>query len=98
MGGWGGGGGGWEAEGGLKVSTRTQTAVLCLQYETETDTIHMAGQDGRWKQFGTTWSPIDAPQWQDRPCSAPSWFGRVDRKPSVKADLAIYSHSLGVSG
>ena len=28
----------------------------------------------------------------------PTWFYMVGKKPSVKADLAIYSHVLDVSG
>ena len=33
-----------------------------------------------------------------RLCGAPLWFYRVGKKPSVKADLAIFSHVLGTSG
>ena len=29
------------------------------------------------------------------PCGAPSWLDRL-KKPSVKADLVIYTHVLGV--
>ena len=32
------------------------------------------------------------------PWNAPSWFHSIDKKPSVKADLAIYCLVLGVSG
>ena len=32
-----------------------------------------------------------------RPCIAPWWFDRIGNKPSVKADLAIYSYVLGIS-
>ena len=32
-----------------------------------------------------------------RPCSGPSWFYRVGKRPPVKADLAIYSPVSGVS-
>ena len=35
--------------------------------------------------------------WVVRLCSALWWFDRVSNKPSVKADLAIYSYVLGVS-
>ena len=41
---------------------------------------------------------ISAPQWLHRPCNAPTQFYRVCKKPSVKADLAIYSHLHDVSG
>ena len=36
-----------------------------------------------------------------RLCSAPLWFYRVDKNPSMKADLAMFSHvlrQLGTSG
>ena len=35
--------------------------------------------------------------WLHRRCGAPLWFERVSKKPSMKADLAIYSHVFGVS-
>ena len=41
---------------------------------------------------------INAIHWPHRPCSAPWWFDRVSKKPSVEADLAIHSHVFGVSG
>ena len=56
------------------------------------------GQDGCWQQFGTTCILIKAPQWLHKPCSAPPWIDRVGKKPFVKANLAIYSYVLGVSG
>ena len=49
------------------------------------------------RSLGTTWIPINASQWQHRPCSAPSWFDRVSKKLSEKR-LAIYGHILGVFG
>ena len=60
--------------------------------------MHRIGRDGRWQQFGTSCTLINALQWLHRPCSALSWIDRVDKKPSVKADLAIYSCVLGVTG
>ena len=32
------------------------------------------------------------------PYNAPTWFYRVSKKPSMKADLAIYSYVIGFSG
>ena len=32
------------------------------------------------------------------PCDATSWFYRVSKKPSMKADLTMYSHVLDISG
>ena len=51
-----------------------------------------------WQQFGTQPILISASQWPHRPCNAPTWFYRVGKKPSVKADLAIYSHADDVFG
>ena len=45
-----------------KATIWTQAAVLCPQYWTRTDTIHMEGQDWRQEQPGTPCSPINAPQ------------------------------------
>ena len=41
---------------------------------------------------------INAIHWAQRPCSAPCWSDRDGKRPSVKADLVIYSHVFGVSG
>ena len=46
----------------VKVTIQTQRAVLCLQYVTQTDTIHKGGQDWHWEQPGILCSPINAPQ------------------------------------
>ena len=43
-------------------------------------------------------SLISAHHWPHRPCSGPSWFYRVGKRPPVKADLAIYSLVVGMSG
>ena len=59
-------------------------------------------QDRPRRSLAAVWhylySLISTPQWHQRPCSAPSWFVRVDKKLPVKADLAIYSHILDMSG
>ena len=52
-------------------------------------TTHRMGQDGHCQQFHTTPTLISAPQWPHRP---------VGKKPSVKADLAIYSQAVDVRG
>ena len=72
--------------------------MLCLHKVTETNKVHSIGQDGCWQQFGTTHVIVNATHWLNRPCSAPSWFDRVQEKPAVKADVAIYTYMLGVSG
>ena len=54
-------------------SIRIQTALLCLQEVTETDSINRIGQDSRWQQSGTTHDHIliNVTHWLHRPCSAP---------------------------
>ena len=61
-------------------------------------TNHRIDRDSHWQQFGTQPIPISAPQWADRPCNAPTQFYKVGKKPSVKADLAIYSHAVDIGG
>ena len=56
------------------------------------------GRDGHCQQFDTTPTLISAPQWPHKPCDAPIQLYRVSKKPSVKADLAMYSHIVDVSG
>ena len=60
-------------------------------------TTHWMGQDGQCQQFNTTPTLISAPQWLHRPCNAPMRLYTVGKKPSVKADLAMYSHTVDVS-
>ena len=60
-------------------------------------TTHRMGQDGHCQQFDTTPTLISAPQWPHRPCNAPMRLYTVGKKPSVKADLAMYSHTVDVS-
>jgi len=50
------------------------------------------------EQFGTTDYPVNAPQWPHRVYVGPAWLDRVGKKPSVKADLLIYSNCVTVSG
>ena len=99
-GGWGGCRGWVGSRKRATPSTRRQTAVLvlCLQWDTQTATVNLVGQDSRQQQFDTPGSLISAHQWPHRPCSGPSWFYRVGKRPPVKADLAICSPINGVSG
>ena len=98
-------GGGWGGRWGwvgsrrrAAPSTGRQTAVLCPQYGTQTATVNLAGRDSRQQQPDTPSSLISAHQWPHGPCSGPSWVYRADKRPPVKADLAIYSPINGVSG
>ena len=59
-------------------------------------TKHRIDRDGHWQQFCTQPILISAPQWACWPCNAPTWFYTVGKKPSVKADLAIYSQAVDV--
>ena len=88
---------GGQAEGG-PPAIRPQTVVLCSQQKTCMHTNHRIDQDGHWQQPGTQPILISAPQWANRPCNAPTRFYRVGKNPSVKADLAIYSHAVDVGG
>ena len=70
-------------------SIRTQAAVLYHQYVIETDTIYRIGRDSHWQQFSITHILNNAVHWFHSLYNAPSWFDNVDKKPSVKTDLAI---------
>ena len=72
--------------------------MLCLQQGSETATISLVGPDGRQQQFDTSSILISAHQWPHGLCSGWSWFYRVGKRPPVKADLAIYSLIVGMSG
>ena len=62
--------------------------------------VHKPQDRLRWWLAAVWTQPIliSAPQWANMPCNAPTWFYRVCEKLSVKADLAIYSHAVDVSG
>ena len=77
---------------------RAQTVVLCSQQTTGMYTNHRIDQDGHWQQFGTQPILISAPQWACWPCNVPTRFYTFGKKPSVKADLAIYSQAVDFRG
>ena len=90
---------GWVASQRQAITAiRAQTAVLCSQQTTGMYTNHRIDQDSHWQQFGTQPILISAPQWACWPCNAPTWFYMVGKKPSVKADLAIYSQAVDICG
>ena len=93
---WWGGGGGWQAPRQANTAIRAQTVVLCSQQMTGMYTNHRIDRDGHWQQFGTQPILICAPQWACWLCNAPTRFYTVGKKPSVKADLAIYSQAADV--
>ena len=61
-------------------------------------TNHRIDQDGHRQQSGTQPILISASQWPNGVCNAPTQPHRVSKKPSVKADLAIYSHAVDAFG
>ena len=101
----GGGGGGWASRRQVLPAIRPQTVALCSQtvavcsqQTTGMYINHRIDQNGHWQQFGTQPILISVPQWSHRPCNAPTRPYRVNKKPSVKADLAIYSQVVYGSG
>ena len=103
------GGRGWE-EGGVgwwgwvasrrqeNTAIRAQTIVLCFQQTTGMCTNHRIDQDGHWQQFGIQPILISSPLWACWLCKTPTRSYTVGKKPSVKADLAIYSQAFDVRG
>ena len=80
------------------TAIRAQTIVLCSQQTTGMSTNHRIDRDSHWQHLGTQPILISAPQWACWPCNAPTWSYMVGKKPSVKADLAIYSQAVDVRG
>ena len=93
--GWWGAGG--QAEGGPSLPLG-HIEWCCALNRQQGCTNHKIDWYGHWQQFGTQPILISAPHWANRPCNAPSRFYGVGKKPSVKADLAIYSHAVDVRG
>ena len=94
----GGSGGRWASRRRALSAIRPQTVVLCSQQMTGMYTNHKIDRDGHWQQSDTQPILISAPQWPNRTCNAPTRLYRAGKKPSVKADLAIYSHVVDASG
>ena len=93
-----GGGGGWQAGGGQKLP------LGCIETSRSLSRRQICTQPTGWvetdivsSQFDTTPTLISAPQWPHRPCNAPMRLYTVGKKPSVKADLAMYSRTVDVS-
>ena len=80
------------------LAIRPQIVSLCTQQMTGMHTNHRIDRYGHWQQFGTKPILFSAPQWVNRPCNAPTQLYRIGKKPSVKADLAIYSQAVDVRG
>ena len=85
------GGGGWEAEGGLKqpFELKQQCCVLSMG--------PALVQSTGWAMAAVRSSLVPHAVLL-MPRNTSSWFNNIGKKPSVKADLAIYDQVLGVSG
>ena len=95
----GGRGAGGKPKAGNTIHKETNSSAVCSVHDcTETATVNLVERDGHQQQFDTPGSLISAHQWPHRPCSGPSWFYRVVKRPPVKADLAIYSPTIGTCG
>ena len=94
----GGSGGWWASQRRVLPAIRPQTLVLCPQQTTGMYTNHKIDRDGHWQQFDTQTILISAPQLANRPCNVLTQFYKVSKKLSVKADLDVYSHTVGVRG
>ena len=92
------GGKGWANQRQAFPTIGSQIVALCSQQTTGMYTNHRIDQDGCWQQFVTQPILINAPQWSHRLCNAPKRPYRVGKKPSIKADLAIYSQVVDASG
>ena len=55
----------------------------------------MSGQDGHWQQFDTACNLISVPQWHHMDHHG---FAGSEKMLPLKADLAISSPVIGVSG
>ena len=91
-------GAGGELKAGNTIHWVTNRSVVRLTKHRNSHSQHMTGRDGHWQQFDTPCSPINAPKWLYIPCSGLSWFYIVGKMLPVKADLAIYSPVIGMSG
>ena len=92
------GGGGWANQRRVLPAIRPQTVVPCSQQTTRMYTNHRIDRDGHWQQSGTQPILISVSQWPNRTCNTPTRPYRVGKKPSIKVDLAIYSHEVDASG
>ena len=92
-----GNGGGLASRRQVLPAIREPTVVLRPQQVTDMCTTHRMGRDGHCQQFDITPTLISAPQWPHKPCNASIWLYTVGKKPSVKTDLAMYSHTVDVS-
>ena len=77
-----------------------ETAGQDVHWVTETATAaldHTTSYSRHLEQFGSPFH-LNAPQRAQRICFHPLWLDRVGKKPSVKADLTMYSYIVTVTG
>ena len=93
--------GGWVAGSGVGGKPKVGNTIRKVTNSSVVSSVghrNCLGRDSRQQQFDTQSSFISGHQWPHRSCSGPSWFYRVSNRPPVKADLAIYSIIVGMSG
>ena len=88
----------WASQRWTLSAIRPQAVVPCSQQTTGMYTNHKIDQDDHWQRFGTQPNLISAPQWDNRPCNAPTGFYKVGKKLPLKADLTTYSQAVDVCG
>ena len=92
-------GGRWEAEAGQYHPQGDKQQ--CCVFSRAQKLPQYTSQPGSETVISSSLAPQAALLVPHRPCSGPSWFYRVGKRPPVKADLAIYiiySPIIGASG
>ena len=85
--------------GELSLPVGTTGQVGTQDRETATGALdHTTNKGSHCKQFSTPCCLINTPQWPHRFCCGLSWLEKIGKMPSVKADLAIYSYIVTMSG
>jgi len=87
---------GWVGE--LTMSVDTADQVVCTVTKLCPINGHSSSSRHILEQNWMPSYPINAPQWPHRVCFGTLLLDRVDKRPSVKADLLIYSSFATVSG
>ena len=90
----GGGVGGWASQRRTLPAIRLQTVVPCSQQTAGMYINYRIDRDDHWQQFCTQPILISVPQWPNRTCNTTTQPYRVSKKPSMKADLAVFAKQL----
>jgi len=87
--------------GGLTMPLDTGDQVVCTVGQTDdhSNSYYTTRRaDIEWNSLGPHATLLMPPQCPHRVCDGPAWLDRVGKKPSLKADLLIYSNCVTVSG